>query len=241
MLRVGVGVELGEDDLALARGGGLLEDRRRAARHGPHHSAQKSTTTGIVARALDDLAARSPASVTSMTVMRFEDTNSCRWTSPSRTRARALPVVLLHGLTATHRYVVMGSQRARALRAPRDRLRRARPRRSDPAPAPDAYGYDGPRGRPARACWTSAGSSARCSPAPRWARTRCCASRSSSPSASAALVVITPAYDPVDSDDAERLARWDALADGPAQRRRRGLRRGLRRPRRARGAGATRC
>jgi pimeloyl-ACP methyl ester carboxylesterase len=28
------------------------------------------------------------------------------------------------------------------------------------------------------------------------------------------LVVITPAYDPITNDDPERLARWDALADG---------------------------
>ena len=34
------------------------------------------------------------------------------------------------------------------------------------------------------------------------------------PERAAALVVITPAYDPVDNDDPERLARWDALADG---------------------------
>ena len=52
-----------------------------------------------------------------------------------------VPVVLLHGLTATRRYVVMGSQGARARRAPRGRLRRARPRAAR-EPAPDAYGYD---------------------------------------------------------------------------------------------------
>ena len=34
------------------------------------------------------------------------------------------------------------------------------------------------------------------------------------PERAAALVVITPAYDPVDNDDPERLARWDALAEG---------------------------
>ena len=61
---------------------------------------------------------------------------------------------------------------------------------------PDAYGYDDLAGDLRRACSTTAGSSARCWPAPRWARTRCCASRSSTPSASPALVVITPAYDP---------------------------------------------
>jgi pimeloyl-ACP methyl ester carboxylesterase len=30
----------------------------------------------------------------------------------------------------------------------------------------------------------------------------------------AGLVVITPAFDPVDNDDPARIARWDALADG---------------------------
>jgi len=34
------------------------------------------------------------------------------------------------------------------------------------------------------------------------------------PERASALVVITPAYDPVDNDDPGRLARWDALAEG---------------------------
>ena len=34
------------------------------------------------------------------------------------------------------------------------------------------------------------------------------------PERALALVVITPAYDPVDNDDPERLGRWDALAEG---------------------------
>ena len=44
--RVGVGVDLDELDLAVALVDGLLDHGRRAERHGPHHSAQKSTTTG---------------------------------------------------------------------------------------------------------------------------------------------------------------------------------------------------
>ena len=51
------------------------------------------------------------------------------------------PVVLLHGLTATHRYVVMGSKALQ--RAGHDVL--AYDARghgaSDPAPSPDAYTY----------------------------------------------------------------------------------------------------
>src|SRR5947207_11589766 len=52
------------------------------------------------------------------------------------------PVVLLHGLTATRRYVVMGS---RALERSGHRVIAYDARghgRSSPAPAPDAYGYE---------------------------------------------------------------------------------------------------
>jgi len=53
-----------------------------------------------------------------------------------------IPVVLLHGLTATHRYVVMGSK---ALERSGHRVIAYDARghgRSDPAPAPDAYRYE---------------------------------------------------------------------------------------------------
>jgi pimeloyl-ACP methyl ester carboxylesterase len=53
-----------------------------------------------------------------------------------------LPVVLLHGLTATHRYVVMGS---RALERAGHRVIAYDARghgRSAPAPEPGAYGYE---------------------------------------------------------------------------------------------------
>src|SRR5437667_11250185 len=52
-----------------------------------------------------------------------------------------IPVVLLHGLTATRRYVVMGS---RALERSGHRVIAYDARghgRSSPAPAPDAYSY----------------------------------------------------------------------------------------------------
>src|SRR5204862_7323729 len=53
-----------------------------------------------------------------------------------------IPVVLLHGLTATRRYVVMGS-RALARSGHRVIAYDARGHgRSTPAPAPDAYAYD---------------------------------------------------------------------------------------------------
>src|SRR5947207_14604958 len=53
-----------------------------------------------------------------------------------------IPVVLLHGLTATHRYVVMGSK---ALERSGHRVIAYDARghgHSDPAPSPDAYGYE---------------------------------------------------------------------------------------------------
>ena len=114
------------------------------------------------------------------------------------------PVVLLHGLTATRRYVVMGS--------------RALERDGHRVIAYDARGHGALRAG-ARAgrlrlrarwpptcspCSTTAGSSARCWPAPRWARTRSCASRSTTATASPASWSITPAFEP---DDRGRGAR----------------------------------
>jgi pimeloyl-ACP methyl ester carboxylesterase len=126
---------------------------------------------------------------------------------------QGIPVVLLHGLTATHRYVVMGSK---ALERSGHRVIAYDARghgRSDPAPTPDAYGYDDlvadlrrvmdERGI-ARA--VLAGASMGAHTLLRFALQH--------PERAAALVVVTPAYDPVDNDDPDRLARWDALADG---------------------------
>jgi pimeloyl-ACP methyl ester carboxylesterase len=123
-----------------------------------------------------------------------------------------IPVVLLHGLTATHRYVVMGST---ALERGGHRVVAYDARghgRSDPAPSPVGYEYDDlvadlervmdERGI-ARAIL--AGASMGAHTLLRFALER--------PERAAALVAITPAYDPVDHDDPQRLARWDALAD----------------------------
>jgi len=124
-----------------------------------------------------------------------------------------IPVVLLHGLTATHRYVVMGSK---ALERSGHRVIAYDARghgRSDPAPAPDAYRYDDlvadlRRVMDERAIARAvlAGSSMGAHTLLRFALEH--------PGRAAALVVITPAYDPADNDDPDRLARWDALADG---------------------------
>ncbi len=71
--------------------------------------------------------------------------------------------MLLHGLTATRRYVLQGSRPARAGRLPPDRLRRARPRRVRTRPRAHRLrvrrpgGRPAPRARPARAGAAGAG------------------------------------------------------------------------------------
>lgn len=121
------------------------------------------------------------------------------------------PVVLLHGLTAARRYVVMGSSR----------LGRAGHRvvaydarghgSSTPPDAGDAYGYDRLTADLARvldACELErvvlAGVSMGAHTCLRFALEQ--------PERVAGLVVITPGFDPVEYARPERLARWDALS-----------------------------
>jgi len=124
-----------------------------------------------------------------------------------------VPVVLLHGLTATHRYVVMGSK---LLERSGHRVIAYDARghgKSQPAPDPAAYRYEDlvddlrevldARGI-SRA--VLAGSSMGAHTLLRFALDH--------PERAAGLVVITPAYEPDTNDDPDRLARWDALADG---------------------------
>jgi pimeloyl-ACP methyl ester carboxylesterase len=124
-----------------------------------------------------------------------------------------VPVVLLHGLTATHRYVVMGSK---ALERSGHRVIAYDARghgHSDPAPSPDAYEYADlvadlaavldERGIERAVL---AGASMGAHTLLRFALEH--------PERAAALVVITPAYDPVDHGGPASLARWDALSEG---------------------------
>ena len=122
-------------------------------------------------------------------------------------------VVLLHGLTATRRYVVMGST---ALQRSGHRVISYDARghgRSSPAASPQAYGYD-ELGLDLEAVldWAQvpeavlAGASMGAHTL-LWLALR-------RPERVAGLVVITPAYDGPASDDPERLARWDALSQG---------------------------
>lgn len=123
------------------------------------------------------------------------------------------PVVLLHGLTATRRYVVMGSK---SLERSGHHVVAYDARghgKSSPAPDPSAYGYpelvddlEAVLDELGFDQAVLAGASMGAHTALRLALEH--------PERAAGLVVITPAYDPGDDDDPERLARWDALAEG---------------------------
>ena len=120
------------------------------------------------------------------------------------------PVVLLHGLTATRRYVVMGS---RALERSGHRVLAYDARghgASDPAPDPAAYTYAdlaadlrGLLDERAIERATLAGASMGAHTLLRFALDH--------PARVAWIVVITPAYEPSAEPD---LERWDRLSDG---------------------------
>jgi pimeloyl-ACP methyl ester carboxylesterase len=124
------------------------------------------------------------------------------------------PIVLLHGLTATRRYVVMGSRLLE-----RSGLRTiaydARGHgRSTPAPDPGAYGYERLTQDLARVLDGLGIERAILAGASMGAHTivRLALSR---PERVAALGLITPAYDPSeDTTGAGALAGWEALARG---------------------------
>ncbi|MGI8579566.1 MAG: alpha/beta fold hydrolase [Solirubrobacteraceae bacterium] len=123
------------------------------------------------------------------------------------------PVVLLHGLTASRRYVVMGS---RALERDEHRVVTYDARghgKSDGAEEPSRYGYDAlcaDLEAVLDSCGieraTLAGASMGAHTLLRFALDH--------PERVEALVVITPAHEPERFDDPHRLARWDALSDG---------------------------
>jgi pimeloyl-ACP methyl ester carboxylesterase len=123
------------------------------------------------------------------------------------------PVVLLHGLTATNRYVVMGSK---ALERSGHRVIAYDARahgRSDPAPSPDAYRYEDLRDDLVGVLDSHGVERAVLAGASMGAHTILRLALEQ-PERVAALVVITPAYDDEEFGDADSLARWDALAEG---------------------------
>jgi pimeloyl-ACP methyl ester carboxylesterase len=123
------------------------------------------------------------------------------------------PVVLLHGLTATNRYVVMGSK---ALERAGHRVIAYDARahgQSDPAPSPDAYRYEDLRDDLVHVMDERGIERAVLAGASMGAHTILRLALEQ-PERAAALVIITPAYDPDEFGDPESLARWDALSDG---------------------------
>jgi pimeloyl-ACP methyl ester carboxylesterase len=123
------------------------------------------------------------------------------------------PVVLLHGLTATRRYVVMGS---RALERAGHRVISYDARGhggSSPAPEGSGYGYD-ELGLDLEALLDRLGiEQATLAGASMGAHTLLWLALRA-PERVRGMVVITPGYDPELQDDPERLARWDSLAEG---------------------------
>src|SRR6185312_5503186 len=182
-------------------------------RHGPHHSAQKSTTTGSVAERSITCASKS-CSVTSKIIPtegsdttpamseRIVERDGVRLAVEEAGPADGVPVVLLHGLTATRRYVVMGSK---ALERGGHRVVAYDARghgRSSPGPdysygslSADLAGIRDELGieRP-----VLAGASMGAHTIVRLAMER--------PEGIAAAVLITPAHDPDTADDPDRLA-----------------------------------
>ena len=149
-------------------------------------------------------------------------------------------MVLLHGLTATRRYVVMGS---RALERDGHRVVAYDARghgRSSPAPEPGRLRLRARWPPTCSPCSTTAASTARCWPAPRWAPTRSCASRSTTATAWRASSSSRPPSSPDDEDEARAPGALGPALGGAARRRGGGLRRGLRRAQGARAAGARR-
>jgi len=123
------------------------------------------------------------------------------------------PVVLLHGLTATRRYVVMGS---RALERSGHRVVAYDARgHGHSAPALDRAGYTyEDLGRDLVAVLDALGIDRTVLAGASMGGQTALWLALQAPERVAALVVITPGYDPARAGDPVRLARWDALADG---------------------------
>jgi pimeloyl-ACP methyl ester carboxylesterase len=123
-----------------------------------------------------------------------------------------IPIVLLHGLTATRRYVLLGS---RVLERSGHRVVSYDARghgRSAPAPAPDAYSYAQLTGD-LEAVMDALGIERAVLAGASMGAHTLLAFALRAPERIAGLVVITPAYDGRVLE-AERLERWDALAQG---------------------------
>jgi pimeloyl-ACP methyl ester carboxylesterase len=120
------------------------------------------------------------------------------------------PIVLLHGLTATRRYVVMGSK---ALERGGQRVISYDARghgQSGRAPSPEAYGYDELAADLGAVLDAFGVARAVLAGASMGAHTLLRLALDA-PERVAGVVVVTPAFDP---DAVSDYARWDALAEG---------------------------
>src|SRR5215207_3420752 len=192
------------------------------ARHGPHQAAQKSTTTGSSRERSTTSAPKVSSVASKITAPRI----SARCQTPGMAEiaveaggvtlageeeGEGRPVVLLHGLTATRRYVVMGSK---ALQRDGHRVIAYDARghgASSPAPGPHAYGYGDLAGDLLSLLDDRGIDRALLAGASMGAHTLVRFTLDHGDRV-AGLVVITPAYEP--EGDAETLERWDALAAG---------------------------
>ncbi len=128
-------------------------------------------------------------------------------------RGEGIPVVLLHGLTATRRYVVMGS---RALERGGHRVVSYDARghgESSGARDPDAYRYEDLADDLLAVLDVSGIDRAVLAGASMGAHTLLRVALRA-PERVRGIVAITPAYDPLQHANVGTLARWDALAEG---------------------------
>jgi pimeloyl-ACP methyl ester carboxylesterase len=124
-----------------------------------------------------------------------------------------IPVVLLHGLTATRRYVVMGS---RALERSGHWVIAYDARghgASSPAPGPTAYTYED-QVLDLTAVLDELGIERAVLAGASMGAHTILSFALGAPERVGGLVVITPAYDPATNDEPSRLERWDALSEG---------------------------
>ncbi len=124
-----------------------------------------------------------------------------------------IPVVLLHGLTATRRYVVMGS---RSLERKGHRVVSYDARghgRSGPAPSAEDYDYAA-LAADLRAVLDDRGIERAVLAGASMGAHTLTAFALAHPERAAALCIVTPAFDPDEHDDPRRLERWDRLSDG---------------------------
>src|SRR5215203_6056845 len=194
-------------------------------RQGPHQAAQKSTTTGS-SRERSTTSVSKVASVASkITPSRISPPlplPDCGAMAEITVEAGGValageesgegtPVVLLHGLTATRRYVVMGS---RALQRDGHRVVAYDARghgASSPAPGPEAYSYEDLAGDLLAVLDDRGIERALLAGASMGAHTLVRFALDHGDRV-AGLVVVTPSYAP--GAHAEGVERWDALAAG---------------------------